>query len=98
MSAGLLRGVGRQAAARFSFLLATPIILGAGLLQLLDLFAMPDPFAQVPTLAAGFGVAAVSGYVCIWGLLRFLQRGRLYPFAVYCALAGSAGLLVAWVR
>jgi undecaprenyl-diphosphatase len=98
MSAGLLRGVGRQAAARFSFLLATPIILGAGLLQLLDLSAMPDPFAQVPTLAAGFGVAAVSGYVCIWGLLRFLQRGRLYPFAVYCALAGSACLLVAWVR
>jgi undecaprenyl-diphosphatase len=98
MSAGLLRGVGRQAAARFSFLLATPIILGAGLLQLLDLLAMPDPFAQIPTLAAGFGVAAVSGYVCIWGLLRFLQRGRLYPFAVYCALAGSACLLVAWVR
>ncbi len=98
MSAGLLCGLGRPAAARFSFLLATPIILGAGLLQLVDLLSASDPFAQVPTLAAGFAAAAVSGYASIWGLLRFLQRGRLYPFAVYCALAGAGCLVVAWLR
>jgi undecaprenyl-diphosphatase len=98
MAAGLGRGLDRPAAARFSFLLATPIILGAGALQLLDLFALSQPLAQTPTLLAGFVAAAVSGYVCIWGLLRYLQRGRLYPFAIYCALAGSAALAVALLR
>ena len=81
MAAGLLRGVKRPAAARFSFLLATPIILGAGLLQLSDLLDAPDPLAQVPSLAAGFLAAAISGYACIWGLLRYLQRGKLYLFS-----------------
>ncbi|MCL7453883.1 MAG: undecaprenyl-diphosphatase UppP [Anaerolineae bacterium] len=98
MAAGLLRGLERPAAARFSFLLATPIIFGAGLLQLADLVGTPDAMGLVPPLAAGFVAAALSGYVAIWGLLRFLQRGRLYPFAVYCALAGIAGLLIALFR
>lgn len=98
MAAGLARGLERPAAARFSFLLATPVILGAGVFQLLDLFALPDPMAQVPALLVGFVAAALSGYLCIWGLLRYLQRGRLYPFAAYCALAGSAALVVALLR
>lgn len=98
MAAGLFRGLRRAIAARFSFLLATPIIFGAGLFKLLDLFSMPDPLAQVPALAAGFLAAAVSGYFCIWGLLRYLQRGRMYPFAIYCACAGLLGLTVVWLR
>jgi undecaprenyl-diphosphatase len=98
MAAGLFRGLERPPAARFSFLLATPVILGAGVFQLLDLFALPDPLAQVPALVAGFLAAAISGYLCIWGLLRYLQRGRLYPFAIYCALAGTAALLVVLLR
>ena len=98
MAAGLGRGLERPAAARFSFLLATPVILGAGAFQLLDLFALPDPTAQVPALLVGFLAAAISGYLCIWGLLRYLQRGKLYPFAIYCALAGSAALAVALLR
>ena len=98
MAAGLFRGLRRPDAARFSFLLATPIIFGAGLFKLLDLFAMPDPLAQVPALLAGFLTAAIVGYLCIWGLLRYLQRGTLYPFAIYCALLGSFCLVVAWLR
>ena len=98
IAAGLAQGLERPAAARFSFLLATPVILGAGVFQVLDLFAQADPLAQMPALAAGFAAAAVSGYLCIWGLLRYLQRGRLYPFAVYCALAGTACLIVALLR
>lgn len=98
ISAGLWRGLERTEAARFSFLLGTPIIFGAGLFQLMDLFAMPNAEAQVSLLAAGFVAAAVSGYVCIWTLLRYLQRGRLYPFAVYCVLAGIFFLLVSLFR
>jgi undecaprenyl-diphosphatase len=98
IATGLLCGLERPAAARFSFLLATPIIFGAGLFKLLDLGSMVDATAQIPILAAGFLAAAAGGYLCIWALLRYLQRGRLYPFAVYCALAGLLSLIVVWVR
>lgn len=91
---GLLLGLERPAAARFSFLLATPIIFGAGIFKLLDLVKAAESLATLPTLAAGFCAALVAGYLCIWGLLRYLQRGKLYPFAVYCALAGVLCLVV----
>jgi len=98
IATGLFRGLERPTAARFSFLLSTPIILGAGLFQLLDLASAPDRLAQVPALVAGFLAAAISGYVCIAALLRYLQRGRLYPFAIYCAYVGICCLIVAWLR
>ena len=98
IATGLFRGLKRPDAARFSFLLATPIIFGAGLFKLLDLFSMSDPLAQVPALVVGFLTAAIVGYLCIWGLLRYLQRGNLYPFAIYCALLGVFCLVVAWLR
>lgn len=98
IAAAVFRGLERPAAARFSFLLSTPIILGAGLFQLVDLASAPDALAQVPVLVAGFLAAALSGYVCIWALLRYLERGRLYPFAVYCAYVGVCCLIVAWLR
>lgn len=98
MAAGLLRGMERAATARFSFLLATPVILGAGFFKLLDLLSVADPLAQVPALVVGFVAAVVSGYACIWGLLRYLQRGRLYPFSVYCALVGGLCLVAALLR
>lgn len=98
MAAGLFRGLDRTIAARFSFLLATPIIFGAGLLQLAGLVGAADAAAQIPALVAGFLAAAVAGYVCIWALLRYLQRGKLYPFALYCAAAGAFFLIMAWAR
>ena len=98
ISAGLWRGLTRADAARFSFMLSTPVILGAGLLQLLGLREEPAAQANLSVLAAGFVAAALAGYICIWALLRYLQRGRLYPFAIYCALAGTFFLLVALLR
>ena len=98
MSAGLLRGMDRPTAARFSFLLATPAILGAGLLQLVKLSSAPDPLAQLPLLVAGFLAALISGYACIWGLLRYLQRRKLTIFAIYCLWVGISCLVVAWLR
>jgi len=98
IAAGLFRGLDRTVAARFSFLLATPIIFGAGLLQLVDLAGAAGAAAQIPALVTGFLAAALAGYLCIWALLRYLQRGRLYPFAIYCAIAGAFFLIMAWVR
>ena len=98
IAAGLARGLRREPAARFSFLLATPVILGAGLLKVVDLAQMGGLAAQVPTLAIGFAAAAVVGFACIHFLLRYLQRHRLYPFAVYCAILGLVCLVVALIR
>lgn len=95
IAAGLFRGLKREAAARYSFLLATPIIFGAGLLQLLDLFKMENATAHLPALILGFLTAAFSGYLCIRFLLSYLQQGKLYVFAIYCWLAGGACLLMA---
>lgn len=98
IAVGVFRGLKRAPAARFSFLLSTPIILGAGLFKLANLLSEPDPMAQIPALVVGFLAAAIAGYLCIWLLLRYLQRGKLYPFALYCAWVGISCLIVAWVR
>jgi undecaprenyl-diphosphatase len=95
IAAGLARGLKREPAARFSFLLATPIILGAGGLKILDLLEAGNLTAQVPAFAVGLLGASAVGFGCIHFLLRYLQRGRLYPFAIYCAAAGAICLIVA---
>jgi len=96
IAAGLLRGLQREAAARFSFLLATPVILGAGLLQLAKVVISGQPKAEWPMLALGFVAAAASGYLCIRLLLRYLRRRSLYPFALYCCAAGLTALALSW--
>lgn len=95
MSAGLWRGLRREAAARFSFLLSIPIILGAGLYKLKDLWGTPLAAESPVALLAGFLAAAISGFLSIRFLLGYLRHGRLYPFAVYCWAAGLVTLLIA---
>jgi undecaprenyl-diphosphatase len=90
MAAGLVAGLRHEEAARFAFLLATPIILAAGLLE------VPNLGADAPTLGVGIGAAALSGLVAYASarfLLRYLRLGRLDPFAYYCAALGAAGLV-----
>jgi undecaprenyl-diphosphatase len=98
IAAGLARGMKRESAAHFSFLLATPIILGAGLLKVVELGRMGGLAAQLTPLIAGFLAAVLVGFGCIHFLLRYLQRRRLYPFAAYCALLGLFSLLVMVLR
>lgn len=98
IAASLARGLRREPAARFSFLLATPIILGAGLLKVADLARAGDLAAQAPMLVVGLVTASIVGFGCIHFLLRYLQRRRLYPFAIYCAVVGTACLLIALAR
>jgi len=88
IATGKLRGFRREDAARFSFLLALPIILGAGAKALLDLRKAQGPSVGRAELAAGFAAAAIVGYVAIEGLLRFLRTHSLRPFAIYLGLLG----------
>lgn len=80
ISAGLFRNLDRAAAARFSFLLSTPAILGAGLLKLKDVSLAPGDWA---VFAVGFVTAAVSGFFAIRFLMSYLQRRSLAVFAIY---------------
>ena len=89
ISGGLLVGLTRSAAARFSFLLATPIIFGAGVTQLpRALREQHGASSEALALALGFAAAAIVGYLSISYMLRYLRRGSLYPFAAYCAVVG----------
>lgn len=98
IAAGLLLGVKRAAAARFSFLLVVPAVLGAGILSLVDLVGAGSLTGEWPLLVGGFLAAAVSGYLCIRFLLSYLRQGQLYVFAIYVWLFGAASLVVALVR
>ncbi len=89
---GMLLGLKREASARFSFLLAAPIILGAGLMQVRKLLGVPGLSSQLLPLAAGFLAAFMMGYLCIRFLLGYLRTHSLMLFAIYCWLAGLVAL------
>jgi undecaprenyl-diphosphatase len=93
IAGSLLRGLNRDYAARYSFLLSIPVILGAGLLQLKELPA--GAFAGVNWLpyVMGPAIAAVSGYIAIKLVLRFLKSGRLSVFSYYCWAVGIITLV-----
>jgi undecaprenyl-diphosphatase len=95
ISTGLWRGLRREAAARFSFLLSVPIVFGAGLFSLMELLESPWVIDSPWTLLAGFLSAAISGFLSIKFLLSYLRTRSLYPFAIYCWAAGLLVILVA---
>ena len=92
ITAGLMRGLSATQAARFGFLMAVPVTLGAGAREA---FAVAGAGARIPELIAGTLIAAVSGYWAISLLLRALLRHGLWPFSVYCFLIG--GVALAWL-
>ena len=98
IAGGLSRRLERPAAARFSFLMSAPALLGAGVLALKDLFEIPGWMAQAPALIAGFAAAAVVGYLAIRWLIAYLGRRPLYMFSIYCVVAGLGCLAVALLR
>lgn len=95
IAAGLTRGLNRASAATFSFLLAIPAILGAGVLEGIDLLkegkSVSVPIVQ---LLIGAAVSFVVGLGAIWLLNRWLQTGKLAVFAWYCILLGV--VVVTW--
>ena len=92
LAAGSLLGLRGADAARFSFLLSVPAILGAVVLDAHELSALGqnEPLA----LAIGFIAAAVSGYLAIRIVWRVMERGRLAVFAPYCAIVGIIAILI----
>ncbi|WP_322798183.1 undecaprenyl-diphosphate phosphatase [Thermoflexus sp.] len=98
IAAGLGRGFLRPEAARFSFLLGIPALLGAGLVALRDLYVMGFPPDALAPILIGFLSAVLSGYLAIWGLMRMVRRRSLRPFAVYCVGVGILTLAFALFR
>jgi undecaprenyl-diphosphatase len=91
MVAGLTRGLSHEDAARFAFLLATPVILAAGALKIPDL-AGPLGTGIRGQILAGSLFSGIGAYLSVRFLLRYFQTRTLTPFAIYCTVAGLASL------
>ncbi len=93
MGGGLMTGLSNDDAARYSFLLATPIIAAAGFLKLPELLGHAGDGVRGQALVAAI-VAAATTYVAVKFLLRFFETNRLTPFGIYCIVAGLACTLI----
>ena len=87
ITGGMVRNLDRPTAARFSFLMSVPVMIGAGALAMVDLFQAPNFSSQLPSLMVGFVVAAMVGFLAIRWLLSYLSRRSLYIFSFYCLAA-----------
>lgn len=94
ITAGLALGLNRESAARFSFLLGTPIIAGGGAKALLDVFEDGTLFSQAHLFVVGFLAAALVGYLCIKYLLRYLQTHSMLVFVYYRVFLGLLVILL----
>ena len=92
MVGGLIRGLDHDDAAKFAFLLATPVILAAGVLKLPEL-AGPQGHDILPQAVVGAVVAAVAAYLSVRFLTRYFHTRTLLPFAAYCLVAGAVSLI-----
>jgi undecaprenyl-diphosphatase len=92
ISFGIFRGLERETAARFSFLLSIPAISGAAILKSADLMRLPA--GDLPVLGAGFLAAAVTGFLSLKLLFAMINKTGLAPFAWYCWLVGSTTLII----
>ena len=93
ISGGLFRSMDRPVAARFSFLMSVPVMLGAGGLAVLDLLEVPDLGTFLLPMAVGFATAAVVGYLSIHWLLRYLANHPLSNFSIYLIVVSTLLLI-----
>jgi undecaprenyl-diphosphatase len=97
MCAGMWRGLSREDAARFAFLLATPVILAAGVLKVPDLMG-PLGNGIRGQILLGSVLAGVGAYLSVRFLLRYLRTRTLTPFGIYCLIAGLASVVYLGLR
>jgi undecaprenyl-diphosphatase len=93
MGGGILVGLSNEDAARYSFLLATPIIGAAGVLKLPDLLGSAGDGVRGPAFVGAL-CAALTTYLAVKFLLRFFQSNRLTPFGIYCIAAGLLSTVI----
>jgi undecaprenyl-diphosphatase len=93
MGGGLLFGLSNEDAARYAFLLATPIIGAAGVLKLPELLGEAGNGVRGPALAGALA-AALTTYLAVKFLLRYFETNRLTPFGIYCIAAGLISTLI----
>lgn len=98
ITGGMTRNFEREAAARFSLLMSIPIMLAAGLLATLDLLSLQNWGQEMLVFIPGFIISAISGYLSIRWLLKYLIRGSLYLFAFYCVGIGIITIVVSAIR
>jgi undecaprenyl-diphosphatase len=91
ISTGLFSGIRREEAARFSFLLSIPAIIGAAVLKLGE---SGSSDTGMSLMAAGFVVSGITGYIALRLLLRFLKAGKFSSFAWYCWILGISGISI----
>jgi undecaprenyl-diphosphatase len=94
ITAALMLGFTREAAARFSFLISLPIVVGAALLKSLHLLKHGIPTGEGMPMLVGIVASAITGYISVAFLLRFVQKKSLAPFVWYRVIVGG-GLIVA---
>jgi undecaprenyl-diphosphatase len=92
MVGGLWRGMSHEDAARFAFLLATPVILAAGVLKIPTLFGHAGDHIH-GQVAVGFLVTGITAYLSVRFLVRYFERHTLTPFAIYCLAAGAISVI-----
>jgi undecaprenyl-diphosphatase len=95
---GLLRGLDRHTAARYSFLLSVPITTGAGLFEVRELTRLDLASAEMAPILVTFVVSGLVGIASIHFLLAWLKKRSLYSFAVYCVIFSLIYLTVAFLR
>jgi undecaprenyl-diphosphatase len=98
ISAGLFRRLQRPEAARFSFLISVPVMIGAGVVGLRDLTSLSPDAATLVTLAVGFATAAIVGYLAIRWFLAYLAGHSLIVFSIYCLIVGLGTLILQLAR
>ena len=100
MCTGLFRGFSREFSVRFAFIMSLPVILGANILELVDVIRDPSTMGEVSLACyiVGILVAMVSGLAAI-RMVRFVsKRGNFRPFVVYCTLIGTITIVVSLIR
>jgi len=98
IAGGILRKLEREEAAKFSFLMSIPVMLGAGVMSINDLFAISNLSEFLPILLVGFVTSGIVGFISIHWLLKFLNKHKLGLFSIYCVIISLITLVVSFFR
>jgi undecaprenyl-diphosphatase len=90
---GVIQGIKSENAAKFSFLMSVPVILGAVILKTKDLLDVPPSSAELLNLILGTIASFIAGYFAIIWLMDFVKKGKLQWFGYYCFALAAVGII-----